>query len=171
MERKVSHPKHSRTRARKPQGFSPEQVSAAVAARDKSTESTPRAVVNAFVPDQVMAGTLVLQPVTMSTILLLQKISSTVLKSDDADTFNLRDIASALFILTQPAPHVRMLIQSAELDSAVDALMDTVPAAVLPQLGALINAHIETAFSTAVPMGPKGGADSPLEVRPLETAG
>jgi hypothetical protein len=112
----------------------------------KAALATLQAVLNPLSPEHAATGDLPLQPVTMSTILCLQKIRSGVIQSDDSKTFSMRDIANALFVLTQPIQHVRSLIACSEFEAAVDVFCDSIPASLLPKLGGAINTHIAAAF-------------------------
>ena len=141
-------------------GFSDKQIRAGAAARDRASKSTPKAVVDAFLPDQILAGNLPLNPVTMSTIIALQKINSPLLKTENASALDIASIAEALFIMTQPIVKVRGLIVSGGFRTAVDRMADEIPVALLPPIGELLNKHLPDAFSTAIPYGPKDRTDS-----------
>ena len=140
-------------------GFSDKQIRAGAAARDRASKSTPKAVVDAFLPDQVLAGNLPLNPVTMSTIIALQKINSPLLKTEDASGLEIASIAEALYIMTQPIAMVRRLITTGGFPKAVEEMADCIPAALLAPIGELLNKHLTDAFSTAIPYGPKDRTD------------
>jgi hypothetical protein len=144
-------------------------IDTASAVRDSGGSKTPKAVLNAFAPDKIIAGDMELQPVTMSVMLQLQKLESGLLKTD-AD-FSIRDIANALFVLTTPIKVVRDLLSHRAPDgsfpkfaAAVDLMADEVPVKFLPQIGKTINRALTEAFSTLVPHGVEKGTnpDSPF---------
>ncbi len=172
-------------RSKKTLGFSKAQVEAAAAHREKSTSSTPALVLNAFCPDEVRVGKLPLQPCTGAVIMQLQKIGSSLLKTEKSEEFNVEDIFAALFVMSQPIAHVRALTAIAEIDpltgkifrprfdDAVFELAATIDAALLPQIGEILNAHLVAAFGTAVPHGQKVSRDpnSPFPTAPANSPG
>lgn len=139
-------------------GFTPAQVEAADKARERSTQSTPTVVIDAFLPSRVMAGDVAFQPMTMSVIMALQRVGSGLLRADAH--FSMSDIANALWIMITPIADVRAaLAQEPQpgvfpaMARAVDAMTDSIPVNLIPKLGELLNARLVDAFKTAVPYG------------------
>ncbi len=147
-------------------GATAEQVTAAVKARDYANSGTPKIVLNAFMPDQLTAANLPLQPVTMSVLVALEKVNSPLIKSDALPS--IATVAEALYILVSPIDAVRNAIQTGALQKNVDALADTIPALYIPRLGKILNEYIADAFSTAIPHGDPG---SPLAAARPQTPG
>jgi len=144
-------------------GSSAEQITAVTKANRSASRSTPSAVVDAFFPERLLAGELPLMPVTMSVVIALQKVGSALLQKESADGLEMEDIARALYIMTTPIADVRKQIANGTFAAAVDALADSIPAALLAPIGQLLNAHLTAAFATAIPFGPsKSDADSPF---------
>jgi len=150
-------------------GYSAQQIADGARARDKASQSTPRAVVDAFFPDRVLAGDLPLQPVTMSVIIALQKVGSGLLKTETVEELAMEDIAKALYIFTSPIAAVRQQISCGTFADAVDDLADQIPANLLPPIGKLLNAHLTEAFATAIPHGPKDRSDASSPFPPART--
>lgn len=154
-----------------PRSFTPAQASAARQAQQSAGTKTPDRVLNAYFPTDVKVGDITFQPVTLSVIMALQKAAANVLKAENAHDFGARDIAGAVFILTQPIDQVRKLINAGKFDEAVDAMSDEIPAGLLGPLSEALNHHLTKAFETAIPYGEKKelgkSADSPFpEGRP-----
>lgn len=148
--------KKKAARGPKQYGFTAAEVAAAKAAQGRSESSTPRAIVDAFAPDRTEIGGFTLQPCMASTIILLTKTGSALLKGDEAAEFPLEDVFRALFIFSRPIDEVRDIISRGGMEAAVHAITDIFPPAHIPALAAALNTRIVEAFSTLVPHGAKG---------------
>ncbi len=159
-------------------GFTPAQIAAGNAAREKASNGTPAAVLAAFSPQAVIAGDYQLPPLTMSTLIELQKLRNPMIatSAEQAAAVSLLDIARALFVLVTPVAEARRMIAQPgreEFDEAVNAMTDGIPPRLVPELAGIVERHIASAFDTVVPHGKGGGgdADSPFAPRPTpETA-
>ena len=147
-----------------PGSFTPAQIAAANRARDNGGSNTPKAVLGAFAPEMITAAGIALQPVTMATILMLQRIDSGLLKKDS--NFEVEDILRALVIFTHPIDATRALVARKRADGSMpefdDAVFDaakSIPAASMLAIGEALNKALTTAFATMVPHGV--GKDSP----------
>lgn len=145
-------------------GFSRKQVAAANAARDKSAHRTPSIILDAFLPERVQAGDIPLNPVTMSVIMVLEKINSPFLGGNE---IKYQHIAEALVVFTQPIANVRAALGNGTLPDLVNELADRLDMSVLAQAVPAIAAHIAKAFETAIPYGE--GKSGPLAGHPSPT--
>ena len=143
-----------------------QQIESANAARDKGSHRTPAVVLDAFLPERVMAGDIPLHPVTMSVIMALEKIESPFLGGKTEIKY--RHIAEALFVLTQPIGEVRRAIEEGTFAAGVNELADHLDMTVLSQAVPAISAHIAKSFETAIPYG--DGKAGPLAGHPSQTA-
>ena len=142
------------------------QIKAARVALDKSSHSTPKVVLDAFLPTTEKAGGIKLNPVTMSVIMVLERIESPFLGGSSEVTY--RHIAEALFVLTQPIADTREVLSNDTFTAAVDSLADQIEMTVLLDAVPAISRHIGKAFETAIPYG--HGKEGPLAGHPSQTA-
>jgi len=148
--------------------------------------STPTAVTAAFHAEPVTIGPFTLQPFTLAKLMFLDRIKSPLLGNGSCE---LIDAARALLVMTRPIEEVFELwtpgaiknpeagelpVQSASFDEAAWLLADQIEfgeAATLPEK---LRAHIDTGFSTAVPMRapaePGKAGSSPFPVSPASPA-
>ena len=129
----------------------------------------PSVVVDAFLPDTLSVGDIVLRPITAGTILILEKIKSPIVddkviaaarknKGKFGAQLSNEDVARIIFILTHPGKESLALWNRGQdvFEQAVYAYMDRIPVADIPALGLMINKHFEKAFSTII----GGGGES-----------
>jgi hypothetical protein len=156
--------KDSSTPAAPASGFSPE-VRAAIHSAS-AERGNPARVVEAFTqggPIPIAAG-VEIRTVTMATYLLLEKIQSPLVSSQEADGVALIDIGRALVVLTKPVREVREILAKDRLDDAAFEIMDCIRPSELSRLGPAISAAISSAFQTVV----GGGSDEEAGAAPGE---
>ena len=128
----------------------------------------PKLVVDAFVPDALKIGNIVLRPITMGTILVLEKLDCPLTddnaiaaakknKGKFAANLSNDDVARLVFVLTHSAQDSLALLQVSRdvFDRAVYDYLDRIEVRDMPVLGGLITGHFQNAFSTVI-----GGADA-----------
>ena len=137
----------------------------------------PRVVIDAFVPDVLALKDIILRPISAGTLLILEKINSPLVDDKiisaarkNKGKFQVElsndDIVRIIFILTRRAKECKIILNRGieAFDNEVYDYLDRIPAADLPQLGALINRHFENAFSTIIGGSPEqsrtGGDDN-----------
>jgi hypothetical protein len=138
-------------------GFTPAEVAAAKAAQKRSEGATPQAIVDAFAPDAVEVGGLELEPCFSSTLILLHKSDSSLLRTEESAEVKLIDIFRAAVIFTRPIAIARELVKRGQLDEVAEQIADVFPPDQIPALAQALNGQIERAFAKLVPHG-KGGA-------------
>lgn len=156
-----------------PAALVPEQIAAASAVRDSGGSQTPKAVLHAFAPDVLSAAGMEFQPITMSTILLLQKVDNSLLKKDAG--FSVEDILNALYIVSHDIRAVRALLAQRgpsggrqAFEDAVFEMAIAIPARAIGVIGEALNQALTDAFATLVPHGINKGSnpDSPFPAAP-----
>jgi len=118
---------------------------------------TPSAVVAAFVPESPVVFGTRLRPVSLGTWLAFEKVAHPfVTGGDNVTTY---DFAAALYILSTPSAEVFRAIRENDFEAAVLAIADETPIDQIEPAVAALQAHLERAFATAMPMrsGHEGG--------------
>ena len=131
----------------------------------------PKIVVDAFLPDLLAIGETTLRPITMGTLLILEKIDSPLVNDAaiaaakrNKGKFTVKlsndDVARVVFVLTHSGKESLVLLSGGRqaFDSAVYEFLDRIPVSDMPKLGGLITEHFSRAFSTVI-----GGADDGAE--------
>jgi hypothetical protein len=142
------------------------QIAAAEAARDQCSHKTPAVILDAFLPEQIKVGNIALNPVTMSTIMVLEKLQSPFLGGGAEMKY--QHIAEALCVFSQPIATVREALRNGTFQALVDSLADQLDMAVLAKAVPAIAEHIGKAFETSIPYGE--GKTGPLAGHPSQTA-
>lgn len=157
---------HKRTAATK--GFTPKQIAALSAANEGNKSRTPKVVVDALFPTPIMAGDLVLRPLSLAEFILLEKLDSPLLEleSVDEEEITIEQFAVAVYLLTTPYDEVDALVcdrPRAEFDRAVRQFSRKLPPAELITIGLKVRTAIAAAFATVqqVSGGEKKTAQTP----------
>jgi hypothetical protein len=136
--------------------FSPEQLAAAQTTLNAAASRTPSRVLDAFFPEIIVAAGLTLQPFTLGSYMLLEKVGSPLISGGDVRA---ADVATAAVLLSLPAARARSLAADrAALDAAAFDFADRLAPTDLATLGERIAQHLNAAFAT-VP----GGGTSTLQ--------
>jgi hypothetical protein len=144
----------------------------------------PRIVVDAFLPDTLAVGDIILRPISAGTALILEKIKSPIVddkviaaarknKGKFGAELSNEDVARIIFILTHPGKESLALWNRGPdvFEEAVYDYLDRIPVADVPALGLMINKHFEQAFSTII--GPEVGQrppDAPSDLKKNDAA-
>ena len=148
--------KKRRTAGRAQTGFSKRHVDAAIAARDRARAGTTKEVAIALLADGSE-----FQPVTLATVLVLEKIKSPFIIGTTIAA-PILEITRALYVLSNPIDDVDKIVARSMadekhplsiFDAQVHLFARNIPLDRLKDLGAKIDAHISRAMSTAIPHG------------------
>jgi hypothetical protein len=140
--------------------LAPAQIEAALEARDHANSGVPTPVLDAFFPVPVTVADLTLQPLTLATYMLLEKINSPLISGTD---IKVEDVLRGVLLLSLPLSAARKLVfDGASFDAAVWGLGEQVPARELKSVGEKIAAHIAASFAAIIPdLGGSGLGEHP----------
>jgi hypothetical protein len=118
----------------------------------------PKKVVAAFAAAGAKVAGIQLRELTISTIILLEKLDSPLLKQIDGKTVPLSDfdMMRLIYVLCRPSADCLRLLEDRTFDAAVLTFCETIPPTALPAIGEQINRLFYRAMSTA----PSGGEES-----------
>jgi len=135
----------------------------------------PKLVVEAFTRGARKVGAITLRPITMGTILVLEKIKCPLVddsviaaakknKGKFAQNLQNDDVARLIFVLAHTGRESLALLQDgdAAFAAAVLDFMDKIPVSDMPLLGSAITEHFSAAFSTVV--GGAAAAEKKTEI-------
>lgn len=91
-------------------GFTAAEIAAASQTQERVQSSTPKAIVEAFAPDAPEAAGITLQPIHGGTIILMTKLESSLLKTDNTAAFLLEDMFRGLVLLSVPIAEARRIV-------------------------------------------------------------
>ena len=126
-----------------------EDIQAAVIA-DPGT--TPRAVIDAFLPTGRTVFGQMLRPVSIGTWMALEKIGHPFVTGTKEADITPHDIACALYILTTDTPTVFDALRSNMFEHSVLALMDRLPLGEMKESLETMQDHFTKALDNMVPM-------------------
>jgi len=124
-------------------------------------QNNPQAVVDAIYPDPILIGNIELRPLTMGTLIFLQKINHPILKVlDKPDQANqieitLGDVMNLVFAMSHLPSECNRLRCQGTFDAAVLDFADTIEPAEIRTMGEKIQAHFRKQFETSIPYGQK----------------
>lgn len=123
--------------------------------------ANPKRVVKAFLPDDTCVAGLTLQPFTVGTILLLEKLNHPLVRDDLKREMTNQEVLTLVYVLTHPVPATNALLHQgpSAFDAAVMDFASTIPVGALRPLGLAIRRHFEAALATAT----SGGEENSTE--------
>lgn len=132
-------------------GYSPQEVAAAVAARDASTKGNPGVVLGAFCEEEIQVSTLRIYPMTMGVFLFLEKRKNPIACPGTGNPTTLQ-MSEALFALSRTPAQVKQLrsMTAEQIEAAVWDLASTVPLDQLASASDAIGNRVETMLSTVI---------------------
>lgn len=122
---------------------------------------TPKAVLDAIIPERIAVCGLELRPLSLAHWLALQKIGSPIVQPDIVETTALDVVRAAMLLSMDGVEAMRLSRDANTLDMASAAFAAGIAPAVLPDLARAIRMRIDQALSAAIP-GDREGSDSPL---------
>ena len=166
----------------------PRSLDEIASAHSAVSDRTPSVVLKAFLPEAMRLGELVLQPLTIKTWMILEKIESPFLRTKPDSVIGIGDILPTLFVLTQsiaevervldlppgwcvplglPQPALPISAQGKQnLGEAVTAFAEALPMRHLLTIGDKIASHIAAEFAPNGSLAPARdateGGGSPL---------
>lgn len=132
-------------------------------------ERTPKAVIDAFMPEGRKVGDIPLNPMDMGHFLALERIESRVL--DDLPHATAEDAARAVLLLTMPGDEAMALVGEQEaFEARLREFARRVDAAEVQVLAQRLGETLQAAFATVVP-GKEASEESPLTGSPPSRSG
>lgn len=127
--------------------------------------ATPRAVLDALVPEVLHVADIALRPVDMGHVLALERIKSPVLESIAQAT--IEDAARALYLLTMPGDQAMRLVRDPkQFEDGLAAFVTRVPAGEVRTAADKLASSLKAAFETLVPGKESAGDGSPFQGSP-----
>ena len=117
--------------------------------------ANPKRVVKAFLPEPITVGTLKLQPFTVGTVLLLERLDHPLMDDKAKADMTNDEVMTLVYVLTRPVAESNALYQKSPDDFAA-AVLDfaaQIPLAELRPLGEAIRRHFADAVATVMPLG------------------
>ena len=144
--------------------------------------NTPKPVVDAIFPDAVTVGGYTLRPLSLSNMILLEKVDSPFVRSpeekagSDARPPDALDVVRALYILTRTTDELQSLYEGFDrpkFEHAVWTFGDSLPAGLANSLMPKFIAIFNAATSTLIGGGAgedNGGDDGKKKIKALKTS-
>lgn len=113
--------------------------------------ANPKRVVKAFLPSEPAPAGLKLQPFTVGTVLLLEKLEHPLVDDAVKRDMSNQETLTLVYVLTHPVPETNALLNQGPeaLDAAVMEFAGRIPVSELRPLGQAIRRHFEAALATA----------------------
>jgi hypothetical protein len=158
--------------AKKPKLAPPNPSRIADAADAALGAGTPRAVLDAALPDAA-AGALTFQPFVLTAYRVLEKLEHPLIKppaGGKPPEMSTLDLMRALYVFSTPIHTVRNTLASGlpDFDAAVEAFCDGIALTDLGGVAAALARHLGQAFATAIPPAEndKKKAEAPASAGP-----
>ena len=153
---------------------SPAEAAAAKRAGEKAQVRTPREVLDAFAPLPLQIGKLQLQPLTLASLMVLERIESPLADENfgPETEVTVADTLNVLFIQTRtPAESMRLIGGGrAEFDAAVLELASGIDLRELPRLTLVLRETFTRAFAALVGGGGQKKTEGASSTPPPATA-
>ncbi|WP_309400581.1 hypothetical protein [Cerasicoccus maritimus] len=149
--------------ASKSTGWTPEQIAGALEARDKFSQATPGAVLDALYPEGMKIGNRAVIPLTIASYTFLERIGNPITDpataKDKMDNLRLMELC---FVLTRSVAESREIwAEGTEAwEDAVFAFGENLPLEATQELGFKIGAIIKQATATVINSRPPGNQEA-----------
>lgn len=138
-------------------GYTPEQIEAAVAARNDAAGRTAPCVLDALFPDGARIAGVRVIPLSVASYTLLEKLGNPIIEPGGLTKMSNDHVMELCFVLTRSVSECREVLAGGKdaWEDAYTAFGETIPFEGMAEVGKVVGAVVGKASSTFVPTQPK----------------